>query len=261
MSENITIARRMIGAEFLKLRKKRGLMAWALTLSAGSVTLFFAWKAIHHASNPGMSPPAGGINGYAHGLEVVGIFIGPLAAALIGAEAGAGDAATGVFRDLVVTGRSRLALFAARIPGALMLCLPVIAAGYALVVAGTFLFAGGTPTPSTAMVLNGLGWALLVDGAVCVVAVGLASLTTSRPATITALVGFELVASPLLLSDSTLGSAREVLLDGSVLHLAPTLSDGAPVVPESLFVALLVIGVWLATATCLGAWRTKRMDA
>jgi hypothetical protein len=61
--------------------------------------------------------------------------------------------------------------------------------------------------------LNGFGGALLVDGAVCVVAVGLASLTNSRPATITSLIGFELVASPLLLRDSSLGSIRRVMLD------------------------------------------------
>ena len=38
----------------------------------------------------------------------------------------------GVFRDLVVTGRSRLALFASRVPAALALCWLVIGAGYAL---------------------------------------------------------------------------------------------------------------------------------
>ena len=260
MNHHITIARQMVCAEFLRLRKKRGLLTGALLLGAGTVGLFFIWKAANHASSP-FTPPAGGINGYAHGLEILGIFMGPLAAVLIGAEAGAGDAATGVFRDLVVTGRSRPALFAARVPGALMLCLPVIALGYAVVLATTFLFAGGTPTPSLTTMLDGLGWALLVDGAVCVVAVGLASLTTSRPTTITALVGLELVASPLLLQQTSLGSARTALLDSSVLHLAPTLSSGAPVVPESLFVALLVMGLWLAVAVGLGAWRTTGMDA
>lgn len=260
MNETITVARQMVAAEFLKLRKKRGTLAWSLVLAAGSVTVFFAYKAIHHASTA-FTNPAGGINGFQHGLEILGIFIGPLAAALIGAEAGAGDVSTGVFRDLVVTGRSRAALFAARVPGALMLCLPVVAVGYGLVLAGTFAFAGGMPTPDSSTIINGLGWALLVDGAVCVVAVGLASLTTSRPATITALVGFELVASPLLMQTTSLGSARKVLLDSSVLHFDPSIGSGAPVVAESLFLAALVMVVWLAVAAGLGAWRTVRMDA
>jgi hypothetical protein len=260
MNQGITMTAEMIGAEFLKLRKKRGLLAWALLLAVGSSIVFFAWKAIQHASNS-THPPAGGLLGYQHALALLGVFVGPLAAVLIGAEAGAGDVATGVFRDLVVTGRSRLALFAARIPGALMLCLSVVALGYGVALAGTFLFAGGMSTPSLATVLNGFGWVLLVDGAVCVVAVGLASLTGSRPATVTALIGLELVVSPLLLQSSSLGSVRRALLDSSVLHLAPTVSDGTPVVPESLFVALLVMVLWLAVAAGLGAWRTSTMDA
>lgn len=260
MTTSVTIARQMAGAELLKLRKKRSTLAWSLFLSAGVVVLYFAWAAIEHASNPERSS-AGGIDGFRNGLQIIGIFIGPLAAVLIGAEAGAGDNASGVFRDLVVTGRSRLALFAARVPGALALCLPVIAIGYALVAAATFLLADGTPTPSGAMVLNGFGWALLVNGAVCVVAVGVGSLTNSRPATITTLIGFELVASPLLLQATSLGSARKALLDSTVLHLAPTLGHGAPVIPESLFLALLVMGLWMAVAAGLGAWRTRTMDA
>ena len=61
------------------------------------------------------------------------MFFGPLAAILIGVEAGAGDASAGVFRDLVATGRSRLALFASRVPAALALCWLVVLIGYALV--------------------------------------------------------------------------------------------------------------------------------
>jgi hypothetical protein len=44
--------------------------------------------------------------------------LGSIAAILIGSTAGAGDVASGFFRTLVVTGRSRAALFAARIPSA-----------------------------------------------------------------------------------------------------------------------------------------------
>ncbi len=260
MTRNGVIARQMTAAEFLKLRKKRGTLAWSLVLSLGSVAVYFLWVTIHHASNP-LSSPAGGLHGFRHGLELMGIFIGPLAAVLIGAEGGAGDSASGVFRDLVVTGRSRWALFAARVPGSLMLCLPVIAAGYALVVVASLLLAAGTPNPDATTILEGLGWTLLVDGVVCVVAVGLASLTSSRPATITALIGLELVASPLLLQQSSLGGARKALLDSSVLHLAPTLSGGAPVVPESQLVALLVMALWLTAACGLGAWRTATIDA
>lgn len=261
MTATMTIGRDMIAADFLKLRKKRGTVAWALLLAAGSVVVFFAWNAIQHSSNPTGHLPAGGVDGFKRALEVIGVFMGPLAAVLIGAEAGAGDHSAGVFRDLVVTGRSRLALFATRVPAALALTFGVVTVAYGLLVAGTFAFAGGLPTPGTATVLNGYGWSLLVDGTVCAVAVGLASLTTSRPATITALIGFELVASPILLQTSSLGDARKALLDASVLNLAPALTRGAPVIAESLFVSLLTLGLWSVVALALGAWRTRTMDA
>lgn len=256
---SVVAARQMVAGEFLKLRKKRTLMSWAALLSLGSVVVYFAWTGIQHASNPA-NAPAGGIGGFRDTLRILSVYIGLLAAVLIGAEAGAGDSATGVFRDLVVTGRSRLALFAARVPGALMVCLPLTAAAFGLVVGGTFLLAGGTPTPDAATVLQGLGWALLANGAVCVVAVGLASLINSRPATITVLIGIQLVASPLLLRASSLGSVRKVLLDNSVLHLAP-ISTNIAAVAESPFVALVVMAAWVAVAAALGAWRTATMDA
>ncbi len=256
---SIVVARQMVAGELLKLRKKRSLMAWALLLSVGSVVVFYVWTGIQHASSAS-HPPAGGVSGYRDTLRLLGLYIGLLAAVLIGAEAGGGDSATGVFRDLVVTGRSRLALFAARIPGALMVCLPVTAAGFGAVVGGSFLLAGGTPTPDAATILQGLGWALLANGAVCVIAVGLASLLNSRPATITVLIGLELVASPLLMRASSLGSVRKLLLDNSVVHLAPITTSISPVV-ESLFVALLVVAAWVAVVAGLGAWRTATMDA
>jgi hypothetical protein len=95
---------------------------------------------------------------------------------------------------------------------------------------------------------------------VCVIALGLASATLSRPATITALIGLELVASPLMLESHSLGNLRKALLDASVLKLAPALTDGAPVLAESLAVVLIVIAAWVAVALTLGAWRTRRVD-
>ena len=62
-------------------------------------------------------------------------------------EAGTGDASAGVFRDLVVTGRSRLALFASRVPAALAVCWSVILLDSCCVM-GTYAFASGPPTPT-----------------------------------------------------------------------------------------------------------------
>jgi ABC-type transport system involved in multi-copper enzyme maturation permease subunit len=258
MTLDLTLARRMAGAEFLMLRKKRSLLAWSAVLAAGTVVIYFVWAALRHQAG---TLPVGGTHGFARGSEILGIFMGPLAAVLIGAEAGAGDSAAGVFRDLVVTGRSRTALFFARIPGALALCTIIVTLGYVAVLAFTFGLAGSGPTPSLSTVLQDYGWAVLVNGAVCLVALGLASLTLSRPATIATLIGLELVASPILLQSSSVGNLRKALLDASVLNLAPALSRGAPVLAESIAVVVGVMVAWVAVALGLGAWRTRRVDA
>ena len=195
----LTVATRMVSSEILKLRKKRSTMLWGLFLGAGSMVIYYAYAALDHASDPAHHGPAGGTLGFARGLQGLAILVGPLAAAMIGTESGAGDVAAGVFRDLVATGRSRLALFVARIPAAIILTLACLALGFALVVVASFALADGSHTPSFGLIVSGAGWVLLADGVVCVVAVGLGSLTGSRAITLTALIGWELVLSPQLL--------------------------------------------------------------
>src|SRR5579863_4203913 len=214
----VAVAAQMFGADFLKLRKKRGTLIWALVLAVAPVLIYFVVTVIQHSSDPAKYGPAGGTSNFADGLRVIALFFGPLAALLIGVEAGTGDAAAGVFRDLVVTGRSRVALFASRVPAALAMCFAVIGAAYALLLLGTFAFAGDLPTPDGALVFNGLGFALLSTGVLCVVAVGFASLTTSKPASIIALIAWQIVASPLLVSIDSLGSARRGLLSQAIAH-------------------------------------------
>ena len=122
------IALRMTGADFLKLRKKRSTMIWALVLALLPVVVFYAVNAVEHASNASHEA-AGGIDSFHTGVRLLGgLFFGPLVAILIGVELGTTDSSAGVFRDLVVTGRSRLALFATRVPAALAGCWAVILA-------------------------------------------------------------------------------------------------------------------------------------
>jgi len=256
------VALRMSGADFLKLRKKRGTLIWVLVLALLPVIVLFTVKAIQHSSSPLKYGPAGGTSGFTDGLRLVCLFFGPLAAILIGVEAGTGDASAGVFRDLVVTGRSRLALFASRVPAALAMCWLVALTGYVLVLLGTYAFASNLPTPDSALVLNGLGFTLLATGVVCVVAVGFASLTTSKPAAITALIGWQLVASPLIANISSLGSGRDAVLSQAIAHFSPVhVSDRGGTVTMSQGTGMLVIVAWLTVFLALGAWRTRTMDA
>ncbi len=263
-----TIAARMTSADFLKMRKRRVTLIWALLLTVLPLLLYFIIAAAQHSSNPQEHGPAGGLSGFQDSLRVVALFFGPLAAILIGTDAGAGDFAAGVFRDLVVTGRSRLALFATRVPAALALTWLIVLIAYALSVIGTFVFAGGSPTPSAAMVANGLGFTLLSTGVICVVAVGLASLTTSRPGTLVALIGWQLIASPILTNISSLGSSRKLVLREAIAHFSPVSLDnggghgparGGAVTMGSA-TAVLVMAGWLIVFLVLGAWRTRTMD-
>jgi len=262
---NPTIAMRMVGADFLKLRKKRGTLIWALVLALAPLLIFFIVRAAQHSSGPAEHPPAGGISGYTDALRILALFFGPLAAIMIGTDGGAGDVSAGVFRDLVVTGRSRLALFGSRVPASLALCWIVVVVGYLLAVLGTFVFASSEPTPNTTLLINGLGFSLLSTGMVCVVAVGFASLTTSRPAALTVLIGWHLVASPILANISSLGSSRKLVLAQAISHFSPVeLTDRGgrgSLVTMSGGVALIVLIGWLVVFLGLGAWRTRTMDA
>ncbi|MGA7704429.1 MAG: hypothetical protein WB998_05980 [Solirubrobacteraceae bacterium] len=261
---NATIAAQMTGADILKLRKKRGILTWSLVLALAPILIYFVVAVIQHASSPANHGPAGGTQNFSDGLRVIALFFGPLAALLIGVEAGTGDASAGVFRDLVVTGRSRLALFATRVPAALAVTVAMMLCAYALLLIGTFAFASNLPTPSGSLILNGLGFTLLGTGVLCVVAVGFASLTTSKPAAIIALIAWQIVASPILANIKSLGSSREGLMSQAIAHFSPVHvgegGHGASVVLSG-GTAVIVLVVWVAVFLALGAWRTSTMDA
>ena len=105
-----------------------------------------------------------------------------------------------------MTGRSRLALFASRVPAALALCWAVVSAAYALMLIGTFAFAVQPAHPERRAGAQRLGFVLLATGVLCVVAVGFSSLVDSKPGSIIALIAWQLVASPLIVSICSLGS-------------------------------------------------------
>jgi ABC-type transport system involved in multi-copper enzyme maturation permease subunit len=261
MSRDLTVTRQMIGADLLRLRKKRGFMALVLAVVLAPLVIWTGYQVIEHASNPAAYGPAGGLDHFGKMLSLLGVFMGPVAAVLIGAEAGAGDLAAGVFRDNVLTGRSRMALFLSRIPAALAVTFAVIGIGYAFGLAVTFGFAGGLGTPSLSVVLEGALWLALANGVVCVIAVGLACLTGSRPGTITALIGWELILSPMLVQSTSLGSARNGLLDGVLLFLKPGPLTGPPGIPMTVAVAVVVMLGWLLVLPAAGAWRMRTRDA
>ena len=256
----LTIAREMFAAEVLKLRRNRSLMAFALLLSVGVVVLFFGFVAVEHASNPNSYGPAGGLLGFGRGVSVLGLLFGSLTAALIGTEAATADLTSGVFRDLVATGRSRLSLFAVRAPAALCVTLGFTGAAFALVIGLSYLFAGGSPTPSLGLIAQSAAWIVLANAAIVGLAVGVGSLTGSRAVTLVGVIGWLTVATQLLLRATALGSVRDGLQAAALGHLAPV-SSGVADLQMPTGVAVAVVACWLAAPLACGAWRTVVRDA
>ncbi len=248
----------MIAADLLKLRKKRSITGWALVLTAGISIVFYAYLVIAHATDPGHHGPAGGLHHFVNAFSTLGLDFGTIAAILIGVEAGAGETADRIFRELVVTGRSRLALFATRIPAALIVTLVVVSVGLTIATFVTFVFAGGDPTPSAWLVVQSVGWVLLANSVVCIVAVGVGALIGSRSAALVSLIAWQTIATRLLLNTSALGGVRKAVLDAALTQLKPGPQSRDVVV--STVLAVVVIALWAAIATTLGAWRTVSRD-
>jgi len=178
---------------------------------------------------------------------------------LIGSEAGTADLSSGAFRDLVATGRSRLSLFIVRAPAAILLTLAFNLVGFLITVAASFAFAGGLPTPGLSLILESAAWILLCNVLLAALAVGIGSLTGSRALTLTAVIGWQTVATEILLDTTSLGSARDGLLTASLGQIAPV--DTGIAVTMATGVAIAVLAGWLVVPTIVGAWRTQTRDA
>jgi hypothetical protein len=211
---------------------------------------------------PAHHGPAGGITNLSHGVLLLGA-LGTVAAIIVGASTGSDDLNAGVFRELVVTGRSRWSLFWARIPGGLVFLLPFVAVAYALAAGASVGFAGSLPAPSTRLLVES-GLFLLGEVAFgFVLALGLASLLGSRAQTIGILLAFRLALTPLLLSITFLGASREAIPGAAFDRLSPKaiLDSGGPHVGMSLVAAIVVLGLWTGIALAVGGWRTATRDA
>ena len=146
---------RMIRAEFMKQARRRGLMIAAAILTVGAVVAYFAIEEALHLGNPRQYGPAGGTHGLVNADMILGD-LGAIVAILFGASAGSADVTAGVFRNLVTTGRSRAALFLARIPAGVALSMAFTMAGYAVAVASSVLLNGQQHLPPAALIPAGL---------------------------------------------------------------------------------------------------------
>lgn len=252
---------RLVTAEFLKLRKRRGLVVSVLALTVVPIVVAYSVLAILHATDPDSHGPPGSLGNFSGSMELL-TQLSAVAAILVGTTLGAGDLAAGVFRELVVTGRSRLALFGARAPAGLALLVPFIAAAFAITAAAATLLAGSSEAPSGSLLAHSAGWLALVTVPSFALALGVSTVLGSRGTSIGILLAWQLVAMPLLLQVGILGAFREGFVDAATNRLGPAaLMEGTVAVPMSLGAAAAVIFAWIAVPLAAGAWRTCTRDA
>ena len=256
---------RLVSAEFLKVRKRRGLAALTALLTVGAIVVAGLVLTLLHAQDPAKYGPAGGLGNLADAAYLLSV-LGTVAAVLVGSTMGAGDLQAGVFRDLVATGRSRLALFAARIPGGLALLWPFVADGWLIAAIGSALLAGGRPRPGIAVMAQGGAWVLLAATVAYLIALGMASLAGSRFMTVGILLAWQFAVTPLALAAAKLGPLREGLLTAGLDRLIlVSLLPGARPDPVGAampaIVAAVVVTSWVLIPLAAGAWRTSTHDA
>ena len=250
-------------AELLKLRKRRGLVSMVAALTVLPMLIGFTVTSILHANNPAKHTSAGGVENFAGSMEMLAA-LAAVAAVIVGVTAGAGDLSAGVFRTLVVTGRSRIRLFLARIPGGLGLILPFLAVAFSLAVVASIALAGSAPQPDAGFVAGMAAWVALQASVAFAIGLGVGSLLGSRGMSIGVVLGWMLALEPLLGQISVLGSLRIGLLGAAAQRLEPTsplVDQGGPSVPMSGAAAVIVVALWALVPLVLGAWRTASRDA
>ena len=126
----------MIATRFMELRRRRGLMITLVLVTVGFPTVFLAVRLLLHAVAPKTYGPAGGYDIYTALSAGVLYTFGFIVAATLGLHGRIGGSVprecSGTWS---ITGRSRLALYLARIPAGLAIIISLVAVGFTIVCA------------------------------------------------------------------------------------------------------------------------------
>jgi len=253
----------LVLADLLKLRRRRGLVAVVALLTLGAIAVSNTIIELLHLVDAKAHGPAGGVTMLGHQAFTIGA-LGAVAAAVVGAVAGAGDLEAGVYRELVVTGRSRLALYLARVPAGLLFLVPFVAAAYAVEAVVSVALAGYHPAPSASLLLTTGAWTLLKVVFTYLLALAIAAAIGSRSYTIGILLAWTLALTPLLASISALGWTRK-LIPGVALDALQPAALGASArqgsaIPMATATVAAVLLAWALVALAAGALRDTARD-
>jgi hypothetical protein len=268
----------LIGAKVLDLRKRNILMAVTVLFTVGLPVIFYGIRAAYHLSEPTHYGPAGIPSAFATAGTLMAEF-GFIAAVMLGATAGTDDLTDGMFRHLVITGRSRLALYLARIPAGLAILLSLGAAGFTVACLVTaFLHsplpAGAVVPSASAMAGAGLWLELgLIIG--FTVGLGLGALMGQRTVPVILLIVLQIIITPALADHALphLVNGERLIVGVAMDQLQPAaLAGGTTVGPEGgprelhlppmpIWALAAVIAGWILGWLAIGAWKTATRDA
>jgi hypothetical protein len=268
---------RLIAAKILDLRRRNVLMLVTVLFTVALPIIFYGIRLIYHVSDPTRYAPAGAPGALATAGTLMAEF-GYIAAVALGATAATDDLTEGMFRHLVITGRSRVALYLARLPAGLAILLGLAAVGYTIAALTTAFLAGslapGTVVPSAGALADAGLWIELYLAIGYTVGHGLASLMSQRTVPIILLIVLEMIIVPAL-TDHTLphfvnverlfaGVAMAQLKPAALAggtRIGPTGGLGSVLPPMPGWALVAVIGGWIVGWSVVGAWKMVRRDA
>ena len=268
----------LISAKFLELGKRRVLMTVTVAFTIALPVIFYGIRLTYHLSDPARYAPAGAPDAFATAGTLMDEF-GFIIATALGATAGTADLTDGMFRHLVITGRSRLALYLARIPAGLAILLPLAAVGFAVACLVTAFL--GSPEPASAvtvspgdMIRSGLWLELdLLIG--FTVGLGLGSLMGQRTVPVILLIVLEIIITPALADHAlphfingerlVIGVAMDQLKPAALAGGTTIGPGGGPRVPHlppmPTWAMITVIAGWIVGWSAIGAWKMATRDA
>lgn len=242
----------MVSAELRKITGRRAVLWGAIVAQLLVFAGILANRAVQ-AARGGLGD--GGLGGQAWVLQG-GLLVTLVAAAVIGAQTGAYDSANGTLRFLLLSGRSRSALFAARVVAFLIAVVVVLAPSAALFAVGAYVLPRGAETaPAAGAALTYL-WSGLLDAWVYgLIALAIGAVLRSNGPAIAIALPLNLVAFPLLLQVSGTWDPRlvEFLLPVALGRLGLGGETSAAV-------ALVAVLLWVGVFLTAGVWRTTSAE-
>jgi hypothetical protein len=266
----------LIGAKFLELRKRNVLMTVTVLFTLGLPVIFYGIRLIYHLSDPAHFGPAGSPSAFATTGTLMAEF-GFIVAVTLGATAGTADLTDGMFRHLVITGRSRLALYLARIPAGLSILLSLAAAGFTVAALATgFLNSPHPPGADlSAGALAGAGlWIELYLIIGFTIGLGLGVLMGQRTVPVVLLIVLQIIITPALADHALphfvnverlvvgvpMDQLKPVVLAGGA-HVGPTGGVALVLPPMPTWALTAVIAGWIIGWSAIGAWKMASRDA